>query len=323
MADQNSRPPYGGQAIIEGVMMRGRHVFAVACRKPDGSIALDSEDLNLSWISKLSWMQRPFLRGTFALIDSMALGAKALRFSANIQLEEETKQQEAKQDKKSNNINDIAVAGTMILGLVFGMLLFVVLPTALTGLLDKTWHDKPFLLNLLDGIVKAVIFLLYILLISRMNEIKRVFEYHGAEHKAINTWESGEPLDMEHALKQTRIHPRCGTSFIVVVLFVSVIVFSLLGRPAVYIRIPLHLLLMPVVAGISYEVIRLAGKYRSQLWARILVAPGLASQHITTREPSADMVEVALTALQAVVDREQAAITEAEQQAVSAGSASD
>lgn len=306
MSEQNSRPPYGGQAIIEGVMMRGLHVFAVACRKPDGSIALDTEDLNLSWIAKLSWMKRPFLRGMFALIDAMALGTKALRFSANIQLEEEAKQQEAT-PKGKNTINDIAVTGTLILGLVFGMLLFVVLPTALTGLLDKVWKNHPLILNLLDGFIKAVIFMLYIGLISRMAEIKRVFEYHGAEHKAINTWEAGEPLDMEHALKQSRIHPRCGTSFIVIVLIVSVILFSFLGRPWWPLRILYHLALMPVVAGISYEVIRLAGKYRTQRWAKIMVAPGLASQLITTREPSEEMIEVALTALTAVVEREQAA----------------
>lgn len=308
MSEQNNRPPYGGQAIIEGVMMRGLHVFAVACRKPDGSIALDTEDLNLSWISKLSWMKRPFLRGMFALIDAMALGTKALRFSANIQLEEEAKQQETP-PKGKNTINDMAVTGTLVLGLAFGMLLFVVLPTALTELLKNHLINQPFILNLLDGVVKIIIFGLYIGLISRMNEIKRVFEYHGAEHKAINTWEAGEPLDMEHASKQSRIHPRCGTSFIVVVLIVSVIVFSLFGRPAIYIRIPLHLALMPIVAGISYEVIRLAGKYRQHKWAQMMVAPGLASQLFTTREPSADQIEVALTALQAVVDREQAAAT--------------
>ncbi len=305
MSEQNNRPPYGGQAIIEGVMMRGLHVFAVACRKPDGTIALDTEDLNLSWISKLSWMKRPFLRGMFALIDAMALGTKALRFSANIQLEEEAKQNEGS-DKPKNAINDIAVTGTLILGLVFGMLLFVVLPTALTGLLDKPLKHLPLMLNLLDGVIKAIIFILYIGLISKMAEIRRVFEYHGAEHKAINTWEAGEPLDMEHALKQTRIHPRCGTSFIVVVLIVSVIVFSFLGRPWWPLRVLYHLALMPIVAGISYEIIRLAGKYRQHLWARIMVAPGLASQLITTREPSEDQIEVALTALQAVVDREQA-----------------
>ncbi len=308
MSEQNNRPPYGGQAIIEGVMMRGLHVFAVACRKPDGSIALDTEDLNLSWISKLSWMKRPFLRGMFALIDAMALGTKALRFSANIQLEEEAQQQEAP-SKPKNAINDIAVTGTLILGLVFGMLLFVVIPTSLTELLKGVIKQAPVLksliLNLLDGIVKVIIFMLYIGLISRMAEIKRVFEYHGAEHKAINTWEAGEPLDMEHALKQTRIHPRCGTSFIVVVLMVSVVVFSFLGRPILPLRILYHLALMPVVAGISYEIIKLAGRYRQHLWARIMVAPGLASQLITTREPSEDQIEVALTALQAVVDREQ------------------
>ncbi|MHB1461063.1 MAG: DUF1385 domain-containing protein [Armatimonadota bacterium] len=303
MSERNNRPPYGGQAIIEGVMMRGLHVFAVACRKPDGSIALDTEDLNLSWISKLSWMKRPFLRGMFALIDAMALGTKALRFSANIQLEEEAQQQDVP-SKPKNAINDIAVTGTLILGLVFGMLLFVVIPTALTELL-KGVIKQSLVLNLLDGIVKVIIFVAYIGLISRMAEIKRVFEYHGAEHKAINTWEAGEPLDMEHALKQTRIHPRCGTSFIVVVLMVSVVVFSFLGRPILPLRILYHLALMPVVAGISYEIIRLAGKYRQHLWARVMVAPGLASQLITTREPSEDQIEVALTALQAVVNREQ------------------
>lgn len=292
----NQNLQYGGQAVIEGVMMRSPRYFAVACRAPDGQIVLKLEDLANSWLSRLRWLNRPFLRGTLALLDAMALGIRALRFSADVQLEEQT------QTVQQKRINDLAVGSTMVVGLLVGLALFVALPTTLTQLL--AWKN-PVLLNMLDGVIRIALFIGYVLAVGSLREIRRVFQYHGAEHKAINTFEAGLPLTMENAKQQSRIHPRCGTSFVMVVLILAIFVFSLTGRPPIWIRIPLHIALLPFVAGIAYEAIKLAGKYKDSRFTRWLLAPGLWSQRITTREPDEPQIEVALRALQAVVEKEQ------------------
>ncbi len=286
---------YGGQAVIEGVMMRSPRYFAVACRHPNGEIVLKLEDLANSWLARLKWLNRPFLRGTLALLDAMALGIRALRFSADVQLEEQT------QTAQQKRINDLAVGSTMIVGLLIGLGLFVALPTALTQLLP--WKH-PILLNMLDGVIRIALFIGYVLAVGKLKEIRRVFQYHGAEHKAINTFEAGLPLTMENARRQSRIHPRCGTSFVMVVLILAIFVFSLTGRPPIWIRIPMHIALLPLVAGIAYEAIKFAGRYKQSRFTRWLLAPGLWSQHITTREPDEAQIEVALRALQAVVEQE-------------------
>ncbi|MGC8785588.1 MAG: DUF1385 domain-containing protein [Armatimonadota bacterium] len=287
---------YGGQAVIEGVMMRSPRYFAVACRHPNGEIVLKLEDLANSWLARLKWLNRPFLRGTLALLDAMALGIRALRFSADVQLEEQT------QTVQQKRINDLAIGSTMIIGLLVGLGLFVALPTTLTQLLP--WKH-PVLLNMLDGIIRIALFIGYVLAVGSLKEIRRVFQYHGAEHKAINTLEAGLPLTMENAKAQSRIHPRCGTSFVMVVLILAIFVFSLAGRPPIWIRIPLHIALLPLVAGIAYEAIKFAGRHKDSRFTRWLLAPGLWSQHITTREPEEAQIEVALRALQAVVEQEQ------------------
>lgn len=286
---------YGGQAVIEGVMMRSPRYFAVACRHPNGEIVLKLEDLANSWLARLKWLNRPFLRGTLALLDAMALGIRALRFSADVQLEEQT------QTAQQKRINDLAVGSTMVVGLLIGLGLFVALPTALTQLLP--WKH-PILLNMLDGVIRIALFIGYVLAVGSLKEIRRVFQYHGAEHKAINTLEAGLPLTMENARQQSRIHPRCGTSFVMVVLILAIFVFSLTGRPPIWIRIPLHIALLPLVAGIAYEAIKFAGRYKDSRFTRWLLAPGLWSQRITTREPEEPQIEVALRALQAVVEQE-------------------
>lgn len=286
---------YGGQAVIEGVMMRSPRYFAVACRHPNGEIVLKLEDLANSWLARLKWLNRPFLRGTLALLDAMALGIRALRFSADVQLEEQT------QTAQQKRINDLAVGSTMIVGLLIGLGLFVALPTALTQLLP--WKH-PTLLNMLDGVIRIALFIGYVLAVGSLKEIRRVFQYHGAEHKAINTFEAGLPLTMENARQQSRIHPRCGTSFVMVVLILAIFVFSLTGRPPIWIRIPMHIALLPLVAGIAYEAIKFAGRYKDSRFTRWLLAPGLWSQRITTREPDETQIEVALRALQAVVEQE-------------------
>ena len=316
---------FGGQAVIEGVMMRSPRFFAVACRKPDGVIVVQNEPVEATFLGKLKWMNRPFLRGSFALIDSMALGMKALNFAAQVQVvvadkvETDEKVVEEKQPEKPSRINDIVIGSTMVVSIAFGLALFVALPTLVVGWVQPrlgiphspnlSWKQQTEL-NLADGCTRITIFLLYISAIARMQNIHRVFQFHGAEHKAINALEFGEDLTVENCMKQSRIHPRCGTSFIVVVFLASIIVHSLFPRPEnALVRVALHLSLVPFVAGIAYEVIRLAGKYRHLAITRFLLSPGLASQLLTTREPDAEHIEVAIASLVSVIEAEKANAT--------------
>ncbi len=333
---------YGGQAVIEGVMMRSKHYFAVACRRPDGRIVVQREEVDKSIIGKLKWLNKPLLRGTLALIDAMALGSRALSFASNVQMEYEQeikgrtavvvspveKVREEIRDSAASlangiplavpetasrniKINDIAVGGSMAFSLAFGMVLFVLVPTLLTDKLGRyipplisTEKHSTVWRNISDGVIKMVIFFGYIGLISFMGAIRRVFQYHGAEHKAINTLEAGLPLDSENALAASRIHPRCGTSFIFVVLVVNLIVFAFLPRPDWYLRFPLHLAVIPLVAGVAYEIIKFAGKFRRNPLVMAVFAPGMATQYLTTREPDASQIEVALAALHSVMEAE-------------------
>ena len=344
---------YGGQAVIEGVMMRSARYFAIACRKPNGEIVVQREEVDKSIIGKLKWLNKPFLRGTLALVDAMALGTRALAFASNVQLEAQ-QETEGKKEKgeegktegngpninasslqaeetaleasivngppvaapiqsmpKSGKINDIAIGGTIAFSFVFGIGLFVLLPTALTGMAQKlgiAGHasaHQDMRLNLLDGLIRMAIFFGYILLISRMAQIRRVFQFHGAEHKAINTLEAGLPLTRTNALAASRIHPRCGTSFIFIVLLINLIVFAVLPRPAfILTRFALHLAVVPLVAGIAYETIKFAGKFRRNPLVMAVFAPGMWSQYLTTREPDASQIEVALVALTSVMEAE-------------------
>ncbi len=314
---------YGGQAVIEGVMMRSPRYFAVACRKPDGEIVIQQEALEGSILAKLKWLNKPFLRGTLALIDAMMLGTKALTFAANVQaVELPTGGARAKDTSdagaaKTKRINDIAIGFTMVFAFAFGLGLFVALPTLLTQIIqDLLGISSSVGRNFVDGVIRIVIFLSYIALISRMHNIYRVFQYHGAEHKTINALEAGIELTPDNCMKASRIHPRCGTSFIIVVLLVGILIHCLFPRPDnFFVRLALHLSLIPLVAGIGYEVIRLAGKFKESIFTRVLLAPGLWSQQLTTREPDISQVEVAIASLQAVLDAEQGRTKEAEQKA--------
>jgi len=300
---------YGGQAVIEGVMMRSPRYFAIACRSPKQEIVLQSEPIEATWIGRQKWLKRPFLRGTLALLDAMALGIKALQFSANVQLEEEKKEapegEAAKvvPDSKSASIQGFAVGGAMVFALIFGMFLFVFLPTYISDLLKaRHWQDRS--LNMLDGVLRITIFVIYVSVIGMLKDIQRVFQYHGAEHKAVNTLEANLPLTLENAKLQTRLHPRCGTSFIMVVLIISIFVFSFLPRPPIFLRMPLHMIALPIIAGFAYEAIRLAGRFKTKAITKLAFAPGLLSQFLTTREPTDDQIEVALIALKTVVEKE-------------------
>ncbi len=310
---------FGGQAVIEGVMMRSAHCVSVSCRTPEGTIVTRSERIDSSLMRYLGWLNWPFARGTLALLDAMILGARALNFASRIQVNDTS--QVYRQDRTTTSqLKDIAVGGTVVLSLVLGLFIFKVLPTVITtvavahGLLPG--KNDPHLLNLSDGVIRMVMFFGYILAVSRMQQIHRVFMYHGAEHKAINTLEAGLPLSVENASQASRIHPRCGTSFIFIVLLLDLVLITVLPRPqALLLRIALQISVIPVVAGIAYEAIKAAGKYRRHSLVAAVFAPGMATQYLTTREPELDQVEVALTALLSVIAAERAYATESNRNA--------
>lgn len=398
---------YGGQAIVEGVMMRSPRYFAVACRAPNGEIILQAEALEKTWIGRQQWLKKPFLRGSLALFDSMALGIRAMRFAANVQLDARYQKEDAappevpsvekrrkgaliqtvlfllfliagililtrfgisgnatwalplsprytffgllflaalfgesalrsvrmaglsdeewiaknapkpakdsKAAPSAGRVQDVAIGASIFVSMLLGIGLFVYLPNLLAQPLQKSgWSGTQ--INLLAGLIKVAIFFGYLLLIGKHPEIEEIFKYHGAEHKAINTLEANEDLNMENCLRQTRLHPRCGTSFAIVVLILSVIVFTFIPRyllgesTSIFInaslRLVLEVLVLPLIAGTAYEIIRIAGKFKNSTWVKALLWPGLMSQYITTREPEPRHVEVALQSLQAVVDRE-------------------
>lgn len=285
----------GGQAVIEGVMMKGPEDIAIAVRKPDGEIALKKEKLkaNRKKISKI-----PVIRGMFAFVDSMVIGVQALTFSAEFFEEEE-----AKEEKKPSKLDEFMeknmIAIAVLLSIAFSTGLFILLPTLAVSLLGKV-SKTPLLMNLVEGVVRIAIFIGYIALISQMKDIKRVFEYHGAEHKTIFCYENGEELTVENVRKHKRLHPRCGTSFLFIVMIVSILLFSFFRWPSLPVRLITRILLLPVVAGISYEIIKWAGRSDSKLVCAIS-APGLWLQKITTREPDDSQIEVAITALKNVL----------------------
>ncbi|MCX7798967.1 MAG: DUF1385 domain-containing protein [Fimbriimonadales bacterium] len=308
---------YGGQAIVEGVMMRSPRYYAVAVRAPNGRIVTQTEAIEATWVGRQRWLKWPFVRGTLALLDAMTLGAKAMRFAANVQLADEYQPADspnrARGKPTPDSVRNLQVGGALIVGLAIGILLFVFLPNLLAEQLRR-FDFSGTQINLTTEILKIVFFLAYVLLIGRMPEIRRIFRYHGAEHKAINALEHGQELSVETCKANSRFHPRCGTSFAIVVLLVSLLLFPLVPRYPlgdhhpmivnVAIRFVLELLILPLVAGVSYEAIRLAGKFRFHGLVETLFQPGLWTQRLTTDEPDDDMVEVAVTALRAVIDAE-------------------
>lgn len=289
----------GGQAVIEGVMMRGPEKVAIAVRKPDGEIEVDVRD-NVPLTKRNKLLSVPLIRGSVSLIDSLSTGMKSLTYSASFFEEEE----ESKFDKfLKNRLGDKAEGAimgfSMVLSFVIAIAIFVGIPTYSASLIGKLTHNS-LLKNLLEGLIRLIIFILYIYLISKMKDIQRVFEYHGAEHKSIFCYEAGEELTPENAKKYKRLHPRCGTNFLLIVMLISIVLFSFLGWPGVVMRIISRIIFLPVVAGLSYELIKWLGKSESAL-ARILSYPGLMLQNLTTREPDEKQLEVAIAALKAVI----------------------
>jgi uncharacterized protein YqhQ len=279
---------YGGQAVIEGVMMRGPDSRAVAVRKPDQSIIIDEKKVD-SITKKMPFLKWPLVRGVIVLFESLIMGIEALSFSANQAVDDEEEQLTAKE-----------MIITIVLSLGLAILLFAVLPTAAAHLLIIIAPGS-FVQNLIEGFFRIAVFLIYVVAIGRLGDIKRVFQYHGAEHKVINAYEAGDELVVDRVQRYSTLHPRCGTSFLLIVMVISILIFSLLGHQVLWWRILSRVLLLPVVAGISYELVKLSGKYTAAPLCRILIAPGMWLQKLTTNAPDDGQVEVAISAFRAVL----------------------
>lgn len=277
------RFPYGGQAVLEGVMMRGLRQATVAVRTPAGAIVFKHEPLNVA--RRHVWEKLPFLRGILMLWDALTLGTHALSFSATAALGEEDEQP-----------SSLMTTITLALSLLFAIGLFFILPAFLASLVERL-GATPLMRELVQGLIRLLLFLGYIIAISRLPDIQRVFGYHGAEHKAINAYEAGAPLTVDTVKDFTLIHPRCGTSFLLVVFIVSFIVFTFVRGLPFWLRLLSHIPLIPVIAGMTYELLRLSAANYHRAWVRRLVAPTLALQRLTTRPPDESMIAVAIAAL--------------------------
>ena len=283
--------PVGGQAVLEGVMMRGVSTWAVAVRKPEGEIEVTSEPI-VSWAKRHRVLRLPVVRGVVALAESMKIGFRALAISANAQLEEE--------DEEAEPIGGFTWGLTILFSLVLAIGLFFVIPVSATSLI-KDQLGSALLFWLVEGVLRTAIFIGYILAISRLPDLRRVFEYHGAEHKTISCYEAGDRLVPERAETYSRLHPRCGTSFLLIVMVLAIFVFAPIGLPEWYWLVLSRILGIPLIAGLSYEVIKWAGKNRHKRWVRTLMWPGLMLQNLTTREPNREQLAVAIASLEAVL----------------------
>jgi len=312
--DTKFKTSCGGQALMEGIMMQGPDKRAIVVRKPDGTLDLTTSDIK----RRTGWKAWPFIRGVFIFCSSMVNGVKALLHSAEVSGDESFADQEPSAfdewlnkhfgDEKANSI---VITIAAVLGVLFSVALFILLPTAITGLVGLLWKTMPLWFRaVLEGIIKVAIFLLYLGLVSKMKEIRRVFQYHGAEHKAIYCYENDLELTVENVRIQPRHHPRCGTSFLFVVIivsiFLSIVIFTPLGIENTLLRMLLHLVLLPIICGVTYEFNRYVGGHDGAV-SRFLRKPGMWMQNFTTFEPDDSMIEVAITALKEVLPEEQGA----------------
>lgn len=306
------KPHIGGQAVIEGVMIRNRYTYSIAVRKPDGTIDVVKKSIK-SPAQKYKIFRAPFVRGITALVENLVLGIKSLLYSAEIALPEE----EHKKKKKKEGTSAILLVFGLIPALALGVGLFMVVPNLSTHFLGIIETESPFKFNVIAGGIRLAVFLLYILVISYMKDIKRTFQYHGAEHKSIFCFETERPLVLEEARQFKTLHPRCGTSFLFFVLFIAIIIFPMFtiaiqalypdfsSLPLVYrklITLFLHLFIaLPLIASLSYEMLKLSDRFRESFIMKLLILPGLLLQRITTREPDGEQIEVALAAVKAVL----------------------
>ncbi|MBW3012021.1 DUF1385 domain-containing protein [Candidatus Woesearchaeota archaeon] len=273
----------GGQAVIEGVMMKSDSKLAISVRKPDGKIKTTSRSLNPIG-SRIKLLSKPFVRGTVVLFETLVLGLEALSWSAR----------EADEDEKP--LSKLAMALTIVISFLLAIGLFIVLPLYLTKFIVES---RGFLFNLMDGLIRLVVFLGYLLIISMMKDVKRVFEYHGAEHMAVHCYEEGKPLNVQNVRKYTTLHGRCGTAFVIIVLVFSILVFSLITSPNILVKLVGRIILIPVIAGVSYEILKFTDRFKKNKIVWLIMQPGLFIQKITTKQPVDKQIEVAIEALKA------------------------
>jgi uncharacterized protein YqhQ len=281
---------YGGQAVIEGVMMRGRENIAVAVRRPDGEIAVTSRPL--AQLYKGRFRNWPLIRGIIVLIETLALGIQTLLYSAQVAAAEE--------DEKG--ISPMLLWGSVVIAVAFAVGLFFILPLLLTRYLIDPHITSALVSNIIEGVLRIGIFIAYLKAISLMPDLKRVFAYHGAEHKVVNAYESGMPLELDYVKNYSTAHTRCGTSFLLAVMVIAIFVFALLGRPPLWISILSRIILIPVIAAIGYEFVRFGAAHSNNRFVRALLAPGLMLQTMTTREPDDRQLETAISALKKTIE---------------------
>lgn len=287
----------GGQAVIEGVMMKNKDQYAIAVRKPDQTIDVTVENY-VAMGDRVPFFRVPIIRGVVNFVESLVIGMKTLTYSASFFEEEEEKQGASKVAKKGGE--SVLMFFTVVVSILLAVGLFILFPAWIAEFIRRG-IDNNIVVALLEGVIRLAVFLIYVLGISLMNDMKRVFMYHGAEHKTINCFEAGEELTPENVMKYTRFHKRCGTSFLFIVMIVSILFFMVINVDNAVLRIVLRLLLVPVIAGVSYEFIRLAGRNDSWI-VKVLSAPGLWVQRLTTREPDEEMIEVAIASVEGVLD---------------------
>lgn len=299
--NKNKLGKVGGQAVIEGVMMQSPDYRAIAVRKSDGEIEVKKEKIK-SWVKDKKIDKVPFLRGAFILIDTMISGIKSLNYSSSFFLEEEEEDAIDKFIQKifKDKANDAIIAISLLISLALSIGIFILIPTFIGGLFSKIINNH-IALNLIEGAIRIAILITYMALVSLNSDIKRVFQYHGAEHKSIYCYENDLDLTVENARKFGRLHPRCGTNFLFIVMFTSIILFSFFGWPNPLLRVAIRIICIPIVAGIAYEIIKFLGKYNNIL-SKIVAYPGMMMQKITTNEPDDKQLEVALEALKAVLN---------------------
>lgn len=293
---------YGGQAVMEGVMMRGRNSMAVGVRHPDGHIVVYEEDLRPGPVVR-AVRNVPFVRGAIVLWDTLLLGMRALMFSANVGLQEEAKDAGEAETPEPATITGPLLWLTVAISLLFSIALFFVLPLIVIWFLDR-WISSDVVSNVIEGVLRLGVLVGYMALIARVPDIRRVFGYHGAEHMTINAYEAGDPIDVEHVRRRSLTHVRCGTGFLLIVVLISIFVFALLGRPPLVWRIASRILLVPFIAAIGYEVIRFGAAYYGNRLVRWALSPGIALQRLTTRTPDDGMIEVAIAAFKRVLARD-------------------
>ena len=289
----------GGQAVIEGVMMRAPRSVAIAVRRPNGEIVV-RKDMVVPLSERFPVVKLPIVRGAVALFSSLVIGIKALNFSANEAMAEEERKDEGK-----NELSSWAMAGTMAVAFAFGILLFFLLPLYATKLLTQlaVISDNNIIFNLVDGAIRVAVFLLYIWSISMMKDIQRVFQYHGAEHKSIFAFEAGDELTVANVRRYSRLHPRCGTSFLLIVMLVSIVIFSTIPKLwPFYMKAGARIVFLPLIAGVSYEFLKWSAKNDKSSLVKLVIAPGLALQKLTTREPDDNQLEVAIRSMQEALE---------------------